>query len=59
MAQAAQRSKPKSAVFKYFSATSDGKHFVCQCAARNGNDEEEICGSRLSSYSSDGKQGPT
>ncbi|XP_076057964.1 uncharacterized protein LOC143035181 isoform X2 [Oratosquilla oratoria] len=55
----AQRLKPKSVVFEYFSPSCDGKYFVCQCQVTKGDDEEEICGANINFYSSDGKSAPT
>ena len=45
----------KSALLNYFTATSDGKHYICQCRKENNMQNEERCAAIISAISSPDK----
>ena len=48
----------KSAAFEYFTFSSDGKFYLCQC--RIGDNDDEICNAKLSAFTgNDSKSAPT
>lgn len=51
----------KSAVFEYFTVSTDGNYFICHCKKGNTEDgeNEQFCGSQIRSYTSSDKKLPT
>ena len=45
----AKKTLTKSAVFQYFTITTDEKYFVCQCMIDD-DDGERLCETKLSSF---------
>ena len=42
----------KTALLNYFTATSDGKHYICQCRKENNMQNEKRCAAKISAISS-------